>query len=77
MSHPSEQLERKLNSFNAAQRQEALRRAVGVAKASKIKLAGPGTEVNLHAHSLFSYNAYDYSPSNYAQLARKRGHRGF
>ncbi len=33
----------------------------------------PGTDVNLHAHTFFSYNAYGYSPSKFAWLARKRG----
>jgi hypothetical protein len=29
--------------------------------------------VNLHAHTFFSYNAYGYSPSKFAWLARKAG----
>ena len=29
--------------------------------------------MNLHAHTFFSYNAYGYSPSKYAWLARKAG----
>ncbi|HYA75007.1 MAG TPA: hypothetical protein VEF36_17820, partial [Roseiarcus sp.] len=36
-------------------------------------LAEPGVEVNLHAHTFFSYNAYGYSPSKFAWLARKAG----
>ena len=32
-----------------------------------------GTGGNLHAHTFFSYNAYGYSPSKYAWLARKAG----
>ena len=36
-------------------------------------LPEPGTGVNLHAHTFFSYNAYGYSPSKYAWLARKAG----
>ena len=36
-------------------------------------LPRPGDEVNLHAHTFFSYNAYGYSPSKFAWLARKAG----
>ena len=35
----------------------------------------PGGDVNLHAHTFFSYNAYGYSPSKFAWLARKAGWR--
>jgi hypothetical protein len=38
-----------------------------------IPLPQPGTAVNLHAHTFFSYNAYGYSPSKFAWLARKAG----
>ena len=73
MTHQIEQLERQLDSFNAAQRKNALAQLWDLAKAGKIELAAPGTDVNLHAHTFFSYNAYGYSPSKFAWLARKRG----
>jgi hypothetical protein len=38
-----------------------------------LALPEPGADVNLHAHTFFSYNAYGYSPSKYAWLARKAG----
>jgi hypothetical protein len=36
-------------------------------------LPEPGTDVNIHCHTFFSYNTYGYSPSKFAWLARKRG----
>jgi hypothetical protein len=68
-----EKLEQLLDSFDAAQRKEALAQLWDMAKAGKIELAAPGTDVNLHSHTFFSYNAYGYSPSKFAWLARKRG----
>ena len=73
MSSNIEQLEQQLDSFDAAQRKDALAELWDLAKAGKIALAEPGTGVNLHAHTFFSYNAYGYSPSKFAWLARKRG----
>ncbi|HEY1719362.1 MAG TPA: hypothetical protein VGH42_13875 [Verrucomicrobiae bacterium] len=68
-----EKLERQLDSFDAGQRKNALAQLWDLAKAGKIQLAEPTNEVNLHAHTFFSYNAYGYSPSKFAWLARKRG----
>ena len=39
----------------------------------KITLPPAGKFINLHAHTFFSYNAYGYSPSRFAWLARKAG----
>lgn len=46
---------------------------MGLAQQGKIKLPESGTAVNLHSHTFFSYNAYGYSPSKFAWLARKAG----
>ena len=43
------------------------------AERGEIALPEPGVDVNLHAHTFFSYNAYGYSPSKFAWLARKAG----
>jgi hypothetical protein len=69
----SELLERQLDSFDAAQRHGALASLWRQAAEGLIALPKPGTAVNLHAHTFFSYNAYGYSPSKYAWLARKAG----
>jgi hypothetical protein len=73
MTSKIEQLEQQLDSFDAAQRKDALAKLWDLAKAGKIALAEPGSDVNLHAHTFFSYNAYGYSPSKFAWLARERG----
>jgi hypothetical protein len=66
-------LERELDSFDAARRRKALKALCRLAEQGAIVLPKPGTDVNLHAHTFFSYNAYGYSPSKYAWLARKAG----
>jgi hypothetical protein len=66
-----ESLEQQLDSFDPAQRHAALLALLQSPVGSA--LPKPGTNVNLHAHTFFSYNAYGYSPSKYAWLARKAG----
>jgi len=73
MSSNIEQLERQLDSFDPAQRKDALAQLWDLARAGKIELAETTTDVNPHSHTFFSYNAYGYSPSRFAWLARKRG----
>jgi hypothetical protein len=67
------QLEKQLDSFDAGQRRQALAALCQQVREGGIRLPPPGLEVNLHAHSFFSYNAYGYSPSKFAWLARKAG----
>ena len=69
----TESLEQQLDSFDPAQRRQALLRLLQQVEEGKITLPKPGGDVNLHAHTFFSYNAYGYSPSKYAWLARKAG----
>jgi hypothetical protein len=66
-----EELERKLDSFNAAERKQALSALCEKVEAGQIELPAAGTDVNLHCHTFFSYNTYGYSPSKLAWLARK------
>ncbi len=68
-----EELERKLDSFNSAERKQALLSLCEKVKAGEITLPEAGRDVNLHCHTFFSYNAYGYSPSKFAWLARKTG----
>ncbi|HUW18787.1 MAG TPA: hypothetical protein VMW16_05755 [Sedimentisphaerales bacterium] len=68
-----EELEDKLDSFDCAQRKEALSALSEKAESGEVSLPQPGTDVNLHCHTFFSYNTYGYSPSKFAWLARKRG----
>jgi len=69
----TESLEQQLDSFEAGRRREALSALWQQAQAGKGALPRVGTDVNLHAHTFFSYNAYGYSPSKYAWLARQAG----
>ncbi|MHC4571212.1 MAG: PHP domain-containing protein [Planctomycetota bacterium] len=68
-----EELERKLDSFNAAERKQALSALFEKVESGRITLPQAGTAVNLHCHTFFSYNSYGYSPSKFAWLARKAG----
>ncbi|MGA2556865.1 MAG: hypothetical protein ABSG04_11400 [Verrucomicrobiota bacterium] len=66
-------LEQELDSLDRAQRRRALAALWRQAGEGLIPLAEPGSSVNLHAHTFFSYNACGYSPSKFAWLARKAG----
>ena len=68
-----EELEQKLDSFDSAERKEALSALCEKVRSGEIALPKPGTDVNLHCHTFFSYNTYGYSPSKFAWLARRRG----
>ncbi|MBW8041744.1 MAG: hypothetical protein FVQ85_17345 [Planctomycetes bacterium] len=68
-----EGLEQKLDSFDSAERKEALSVLCEKVEAGEIMLPAPGSDVNMHCHTFFSYNTYGYSPSKFAWLARKRG----
>ena len=69
----TEQLEQQLDSFDAGQREQALATLCEQANSGYIQLPEPNGFVNLHCHTFFSYNAYGYSPSKFAWLARKAG----
>jgi len=68
-----EEIELKLDSFDSSERKEALVELYEKARAGQIELPEPGTNVNIHCHTFFSYNTYGYSPSKFAWLARKAG----
>lgn len=62
--------EQTLNSFDRTTRQQALAQLLAqqpTAPVSPIEIA------NMHCHTFFSFNAYGYSPSGLAWLARQRG----
>ena len=65
--------EQQLDSYDPKERRQALVELCRQVEAGQLTLPKPGTDVNLHAHTFFSYNAYGYSPSKYAWLARKAG----
>jgi len=64
------ELEERLDAFDAAERRSALEELA----TTHADAFGPeGANVNMHAHSFFSYNAAGYSPSHLAWDARKTG----
>ena len=65
--------ERQLDDFDPSLRREALAALWREAQEGGDALPKPGVDLNLHAHTFFSYNAYGYSPSKFAWLARKAG----
>jgi len=68
-----EQLGQQLDSFDGAAREQALSQLCDMVESGMIELPAPGDFVNPHCHTFFSYNAYGYSPSTFAWLARKAG----
>ena len=73
MTSMTDPIEQQLDSYDLKRRQEALKALCQQSRNGKGGLPQPGTDVNLHAHTFYSYNAYGYSPSRYAWLARKHG----
>ncbi len=69
----TERLEHELDDFDPGRRREALDALWRNVESGRETVPEPGGEVNLHAHTFFSYNAYGYSPSGFAWLARKGG----
>ncbi len=59
-----------LDSFDPSERRRALER---LCAAGNDQFPPVGTHLNCHAHTFYSYNAYGYSPSHFAWLAKQRG----
>ena len=68
-----EKLENELNDFSPARRAESLAELDRLACQGAISLAPVSAIANLHCHTFFSFNAYGYSPSGLAWLARRGG----
>ncbi len=62
-------LEKALNDF----RREERDRALAALLARHPEAPAPHEVANLHCHTFFSFNAYGYSPTGVAWLARQRG----
>jgi hypothetical protein len=69
------QLETQLNDFDPAVRVAALAALVEAARQGEVTLTPEAAVANMHCHTFFSFNAYGYSPSGLAWLARKNGYR--
>ena len=57
-----------LDSFDPAIRRRALQEVCSTGN-----WPAPTDWINLHSHTFYSYNAYGYSPTHFAVLARERG----
>ncbi len=68
-----EKLEQQLDSFDPAERKVALLALLEKVKAGELALCESCNAVNIHCHTFFSYNAYGYSPTKFAWLARREG----
>jgi hypothetical protein len=73
MSESLADLEEQLDSPDARLRGEAVEALAGAAARGEVALPPAGSDVNLHCHTTFSYNAYGYSPSKLAWLGRRGG----
>jgi len=67
------QLEAQLNSFSQDDRSQALFELLTHWEERRTPRQPEVEALNLHAHSFFSYNAYGFSPSALAWLAKKNG----
>lgn len=65
-------LETGLNDFELTARQKSLQHLLALAQAGQVDLAPPTDAVNMHCHTFFSFNAYGYSPTALAWLAKRR-----
>ena len=70
-----ETLETQLNDFDAVRRDAALCELLALADQGVVNVAPPSDVANMHCHTLFSYNAYGYSPTALAWLAKKSGYK--
>jgi len=65
--------EQNLNSFYDQERKEEFDIVVNEFKNGDIKVKPENDSHNMHCHTTFSYNGYDFSPCYIACLAKKEG----
>jgi hypothetical protein len=75
MSRHVTELETVLNNFDAEVRAQALAELVALAERGDVPCEPERDVANMHCHTFFSFNAYGYSPTGLAWLARRRGFR--
>jgi hypothetical protein len=67
-------LEAELNHFNHGVRTQALAQLAEYSQNGTVPLAPVENVANLHCHTFFSFNAFGYSPTALAWLAKKNGY---
>jgi hypothetical protein len=72
-SAPIDKLEADLNDYSPAVRAQALTELNALARQGTAPIEPLAEIANLHCHTFFSFNAYGYSPSGLAWLAKRRG----
>jgi len=75
INEPMAELEAQLNDFDPATRWHALEQLADLHRAGAVETAPEVDVANMHCHTFFSFNAYGYSPSGLAWLAKRRGWR--
>ncbi len=75
MNSHVEALEAQLNDFDRQTRAAALAELVALNQRGEVAFEAEKPIANLHCHTFFSFNAYGYSPSGLAWLAKQRGIR--
>ena len=68
-------LEAQLNAFDLKVRSQALTELVAMLQEGKISIPPEAEVVNMHCHTFFSFNAYGYSPTALAWLAKRQGYK--
>jgi len=68
-------LEAKLNDFAPDVRARALAELMSLVREGVVPLEPEIDVANMHCHTFFSFNAYGYSPTGLAWLAKRRGFR--
>ena len=68
-----EQERLRLNDVQPAIRREALDSLLAACRAGTLTCSPQTSAVNLHCHTIFSYNGYGHSPTSLAWLAREQG----
>ena len=67
------ELEAKLNDFSAPIRAQALADLIMLVRQGDVVVVSETELINLHCHTFYSYNAYGYSPTALAWLAKRSG----
>ncbi|MFN8499844.1 MAG: hypothetical protein U0641_18470, partial [Anaerolineae bacterium] len=68
-------LDSELNNASLERRLAAVRALANLVADGSLAVAPEADVVNMHCHSFFSFNAYGYSPSALAWLAKRDGYR--
>lgn len=69
------EFESKLNDFQPMERRKALEALKEMTANGKLTVTPETDVVNMHCHTFFSFNAYGFSPTGLAWLARKQGYK--